>query len=64
MDDVTAILGSLLAAEVALALYDVFEDTEIHTPMSSRIAHLVLDNVLAVGWPRPTAPKLPNSSRK
>ncbi len=51
--------GSPLADEVTLALYvDVFEDTEIYTPMSSRIAHLVLVDVLAVGVAKTRGPKL------
>ena len=51
--------GSPLAAEVTLPLYvDVFEDTEIYTPMSSRIAHLVLVDVLAVGVAKTRGPKL------
>ena len=41
--------GSPLAEMVTLPLFmDVPEDTEIYTPMSSRIAHLVAIDVLAV----------------
>ena len=48
-----------LAEEVTLPLYiDVHEDTEIYTPMSSRIAHLVLVDVLAVGVAKTRGPKL------
>lgn len=51
--------GSPLASEVTLPLYvDVFEDTEIYTPMSSRIAHLVLVDVLAVGVAKTRGPQL------
>ncbi|SHM22615.1 transcriptional regulator HexR [Vreelandella subglaciescola] len=51
--------GSPLATEVTLPLYvDVFEDTEIYTPMSSRIAHLVLVDVLAVGVAKTRGPQL------
>ncbi|GHB00713.1 transcriptional regulator [Modicisalibacter luteus] len=51
--------GSPLAAEVTLPLYiDVHEDTEIYTPMSSRVAHLVLIDVLAVGVAKTRGPKL------
>ena len=51
--------GSPLAAEVTLPLYiDVHEDTEIYTPMSSRIAHLVLIDVLAVGVAKTRGPRL------
>lgn len=50
---------SPLAEEVTLPLYiDVHEDTEIYTPMSSRIAHLVLVDVLAVGVAKTRGPKL------
>ncbi len=34
------------------------EDTEIYTPLSSRIAHLVLIDVLAVGVAKTRGPKL------
>lgn len=48
-----------LAEEVSLPLYiDVHEDTEIYTPMSSRIAHLVLIDVLAVGVAKTRGPHL------
>ncbi|WP_136065089.1 transcriptional regulator HexR [Modicisalibacter radicis] len=48
-----------LAEEVGLPLYiDVHEDTEIYTPMSSRIAHLVLIDVLAVGVAKTRGPHL------
>jgi len=51
--------GSPLSEEVTLPLYiDVPEDTEIYTPMSSRIAHLVLIDVLAVGVAKTRGPKL------
>nr|WP_297457670.1 transcriptional regulator HexR [uncultured Halomonas sp.] len=51
--------GTPLAEEVSLPLYiDVHEDTEIYTPMSSRIAHLVLIDVLAVGVAKTRGPKL------
>lgn len=51
--------GSPLSEEVTLPLYiDVPEDTEIYTPMSSRIAHLVLVDVLAVGVAKTRGPKL------
>lgn len=51
--------GSPLASEVSIPLYiDVHEDTEIYTPMSSRIAHLVLIDVLAVGVAKTRGPKL------
>lgn len=51
--------GSPLAEEVTLPLYiDVPEDTEIYTPMTSRIAHLVLIDVLAVGVAKTRGPKL------
>jgi len=51
--------GSPLAEEVSLPLYiDVHEDTEIYTPLSSRIAHLVLIDVLAVGVAKTRGPKL------
>ncbi|GKW50009.1 transcriptional regulator HexR [Halomonas sp. NCCP-2165] len=51
--------GSPLAEEVSLPLYiDVHEDTEIYTPMSSRIAHLVLVDVLAVGVAKTRGPRL------
>lgn len=51
--------GSPLSEEVSLPLYiDVPEDTEIYTPMSSRIAHLVLVDVLAVGVAKTRGPKL------
>ncbi|MBD3896997.1 transcriptional regulator HexR [Halomonas sp. ML-15] len=51
--------GSPLAAEVSIPLYiDVHEDIEIYTPMSSRIAHLVLIDVLAVGVAKTRGPKL------
>ena len=50
---------SPLADEVSMPLYiDVHEDTEIYTPMSSRIAHLVLIDVLAVGVAKTRGPKL------
>ena len=50
---------SPLASEVSLPLYiDVHEDTEIYTPLSSRIAHLVLIDVLAVGVAKTRGPKL------
>ncbi|KXS38210.1 transcriptional regulator HexR [Modicisalibacter tunisiensis] len=50
---------SPLADEVSLPLYiDVHEDTEIYTPMSSRIAHLVIIDVLAVGVAKTRGPKL------
>ena len=43
----------------ALPLYiDVHEDTEIYTPMSSRIAHLVMIDVLAVGVAKSRGPRL------
>ncbi|APX94790.1 transcriptional regulator [Halomonas sp. 1513] len=51
--------GSPLADEVSIPLYiDVHEDIEIYTPMSSRIAHLVLIDVLAVGVAKTRGPKL------
>nr|WP_283101640.1 transcriptional regulator HexR [Halomonas populi] len=51
--------GTPLAEEVTLPLYiDVHEDTEIYTPMSSRVAHLVLIDVLAVGVAKTRGPKL------
>ena len=37
-------------ATINLAI-DVQEDTEIYTPLTSRIAHLVVIDVLAMGWP-------------
>ncbi|SDL56557.1 transcriptional regulator, RpiR family [Franzmannia pantelleriensis] len=50
---------SPLAAEVSIPLFiDVHEDIEIYTPMSSRIAHLVLIDVLAVGVAKTRGPKL------
>jgi RpiR family carbohydrate utilization transcriptional regulator len=50
---------SPLAHEVSLPLFiDVHEDTEIYTPLSSRIAHLVLIDVLAVGVAKTRGPKL------
>ncbi|MCK0714885.1 transcriptional regulator HexR [Chromohalobacter sarecensis] len=50
---------SPLASEVTLPLYiDVHEDTEIYTPMSSRVAHLVIVDVLAVGVAKTRGPKL------
>ncbi|WFM71367.1 transcriptional regulator HexR [Halomonas sp. CKK8] len=57
--------GSPLAEEVTLPLYiDVHEDTEIYTPMSSRIAHLVLIDVLAVGVAKTRGPKLAEQLRE
>lgn len=51
--------GSPLADTVTLPLYiDVLEDTEIYTPMSSRIVHLVVIDVLAVGVAKLRGPKL------
>jgi len=51
--------GSPLADMVTLPLYmDVPEDTEIYTPMSSRIVHLVVIDVLAVGVAKMRGPKL------
>lgn len=51
--------GSPLADMVTLPLYmDVPEDTEIYTPMSSRIVHLVVVDVLAVGVAKMRGPKL------
>ncbi|SEI87897.1 RpiR family transcriptional regulator, carbohydrate utilization regulator [Allopseudospirillum japonicum] len=51
--------GSPLAHLVTLPLYiDVSEDTEIYTPMTSRIAHLVVIDVLAVGVAKRRGPKL------
>ncbi|MDR5903958.1 transcriptional regulator HexR [Franzmannia qiaohouensis] len=51
--------GSPLADEVSIPLFiDVHEDIEIYTPMSSRIAHLVLIDVLAVGVAKTRGPKL------
>lgn len=51
--------GSPLAGLVTLPLYmDVPEDTEIYTPMSSRIAHLVAIDILAVGVAKLRGPKL------
>jgi|TARA_B100000700_G_scaffold222084_1_gene244642 RpiR family carbohydrate utilization transcriptional regulator len=51
--------GSPLADEVTLPLHiDVHEDTEIYTPMSSRIAHLVIVDTLAVGVAKARGPKL------
>ena len=50
---------SLFILVIGLPLYiDVHEDTEIYTPMSSRIAHLVLIDVLAVGVAKTRGPKL------
>ncbi|SFC30293.1 transcriptional regulator, RpiR family [Marinospirillum celere] len=51
--------GSPLAEMVTLPLHmDVPEDTEIYTPMSSRIVHLVVIDVLAVGVAKMRGPKL------
>lgn len=51
--------GSPLADLVTLPLFmDVPEDTEIYTPMSSRIAHLVVIDVLAVGVAKLRGPRL------
>ena len=51
--------GSPLASVVSLPLFmDVPEDTEIYTPMSSRVAHLVLIDLLAVGVAKKRGPKL------
>lgn len=51
--------GSPLAEMVTLPLFvDVPEDTEIYTPMSSRIAHLVVIDTLAVGVAKMRGPKL------
>lgn len=51
--------GSPLAELATIPLYiDVPEDTEIYTPMTSRIAHLVMIDVLAVGVAKRRGPKL------
>lgn len=51
--------GTPLAEQVSLPLYiDVPEDTEIYTPMTSRIVHLVVVDVLAVGVAKLRGPKL------
>lgn len=51
--------GSPLAEMATIPLYiDVPEDTEIYTPMTSRIAHLVVIDVLAVGVAKMRGPKL------
>ncbi|MAC45742.1 MAG: transcriptional regulator [Oceanospirillum sp.] len=51
--------GSPLAELATIPLYiDVPEDTEIYTPMTSRIAHLVVIDVLAVGVAKMRGPKL------
>ncbi len=51
--------GSPLADMVTLPLFmDVPEDTEIYTPMSSRIVHLVAIDVMAVGVAKMRGPKL------
>jgi RpiR family carbohydrate utilization transcriptional regulator len=51
--------GSPLADLATIPLYiDVPEDTEIYTPMTSRIAHLVMIDVLAVGVAKMRGPKL------
>lgn len=51
--------GSPLADLATIPLYiDVPEDTEIYTPMTSRIAHLVVIDVLAVGVAKMRGPKL------
>ncbi|WP_106476820.1 transcriptional regulator HexR [Phytohalomonas tamaricis] len=48
-----------LAQEATLPiLIDVFEDTEVYTPMSSRIAHLVVIDILAVGVAKTRGPRL------
>ncbi|WP_299257628.1 SIS domain-containing protein [uncultured Kushneria sp.] len=50
---------SPLAEKCTLGLYiDVFEDSEVYRPMSSRIAHLVVIDILAVGVAKTRGPQL------
>ncbi|OHV08867.1 transcriptional regulator HexR [Kushneria phosphatilytica] len=51
--------GSPLAQLCSVGLYiDVFEDREVYRPLSSRIAHLVMIDILAVGVARSRGPQL------
>ncbi|WP_226644006.1 transcriptional regulator HexR [Microbulbifer variabilis] len=51
--------GSLVAQQASIPLeVDVEEDIEIYTPLSSRIAHLVVIDVLAIGVAQRKGPQL------
>jgi transcriptional regulator, RpiR family len=49
--------GELSTVNLAI---DVHEDTEIYTPLTSRIAHLVVIDVLAMGVAMARGPSLVN----
>jgi len=52
--------GSPLAERCSVALYaDVHEDTDVYTPMASRLVHLALLDVLSVGLALRRGPGLP-----
>ncbi|MEX0729349.1 MAG: transcriptional regulator HexR [Aquisalimonadaceae bacterium] len=57
--------GSPLAEKSTVALYaDVAEDTDTFTPMTSRIAHLTINDILAVGVALRKGPELVHQLEK